>query len=343
VIDCNTNTPVDPLITDSLFVYISHHIYCETCCECSVWQVISETVMSAEECKTSVLRRLGDSGRDGPQYELRLSFLSSALNSYRCDSILKPFPHQYMQSHTTDKDFDCVRRDLESIPCLSELNEDYQMSDNCWQLLHWVMTSGSFQLILRSIDSQQMCHILNANQLSLKNFKPTLIFEVVSQPKRSFTEAKERFGTFWAFHGSAVENFHSIVHNGLVNCLNKRALYGSGTYMSSQLSVAIEFSPFGRGWNKSSLGKEISCVVVAEVVRHPEIIAQNSNGVPNAYYVVTNDDMINVSHILVYCKKRIQNNMQPNNAFTSMISKQRSSMVLISLLVVLIVIGIKYS
>ncbi|CAG2167319.1 unnamed protein product [Oppiella nova] len=68
--------------------------------------------------------------------------------------------------------------------------------------------------------------------------------------------------------------------------------------MSSQLSVAIEFSPFGRGWNKSSLGKEISCVVVAEVVRHPEIIAQNSNGVPNAYYVVTNDDMINVSHIL---------------------------------------------
>ncbi|CAG2183898.1 unnamed protein product [Oppiella nova] len=76
--------------------------------------------------------------------------------------------------------------------------------------------------------------------------------------------------------------------------------------MSSQLSVAIEFSPFGRGWNKSSLGKEISCVVVAEVTLRITVVVIkqlshcliDSNGVPNAYYVVTNDDMINVSHIL---------------------------------------------
>ncbi|CAG2109571.1 unnamed protein product [Medioppia subpectinata] len=222
--------------------------------------------MDGNDYKTCVLRLLGEkkSQTDQLGHELRISLLSAALNSYRCDSILKPFPNQYVTEE--EKMFDFVKRDLNSIPALSELNEDYQMSDNCWQLLHWAITLGSFQLILRPISSQQITNILNENQSSMKNFKPTLIFEVVSQPKRSFMEAKERFGTFWAFHGSAVENFHSILHNGLVNCLNKRALYGSGTYVSSQLSVAIEFSPFGFGWNKSLLGKEISCVAVCQVL-----------------------------------------------------------------------------
>lgn len=48
-------------------------------------------------------------------------------------------------------------------------------------------------------------------------------------------------------------------------------MFGEGTYLSSELSVAIEFSPFGSGWSKSVLGKQLSCVAVCEVVKHPDI------------------------------------------------------------------------
>ena len=46
-----------------------------------------------------------------------------------------------------------------------------------------------------------------------------------------------------AFHGSKPENFYSILQHGLVNCLNKRDLFGSGTYLSTEIDVALSFAP----------------------------------------------------------------------------------------------------
>ena len=36
-----------------------------------------------------------------------------------------------------------------------------------------------------------------------------------------FQSLAKDHGTTYAFHGSSVENFHSIVHNGLLNIFNK--------------------------------------------------------------------------------------------------------------------------
>ncbi|XP_054159652.1 SKI family transcriptional corepressor 1 homolog-B-like [Oppia nitens] len=282
-----------------------------------------------EDYKSSVLRLLSTTTSDLKSlmsYDFRLSLFASSLNSYRCDSILKPFPNHYI-SEDNEKQFDLVKRDLNSIPSLVELQSGYQMSDNCWRLLHWVMTCGQFKLVVRSVNSpdlpQELTTLMNANQLALK-FKPSLVFEVISQPKRSFVESRQRYGTFCAFHGSSTENFHSILNNGLINCLNKRDLYGSGTYITSRISVAIQFCPFVFGWNKSSLGKELSCLAVCQVIKHPDLMSQSSNGVPNDYYVIQNDDLLHVSHVLVYCKNRIKNNLH-QNVITSMISKHTST------------------
>lgn len=53
------------------------------------------------------------------------------------------------------------------------------------------------------------------------NYKPDYVFEIVCPRKERFVEAKNTYGSFFAFHGSKIENFHSILHNGLINCLNK--------------------------------------------------------------------------------------------------------------------------
>jgi len=47
----------------------------------------------------------------------------------------------------------------------------------------------------------------------------------------------------WAFHGSKPENFYSISQHGLLNGLNKRSLFGEGTYLSTEIDVGLNFAP----------------------------------------------------------------------------------------------------
>lgn len=89
---------------------------------------------------------------------------------------------------------------------------------------------------------------------------------------RTFANLRSRFGSFYAFHGSSMENFHSIIHNGLLYNLNKRSLLGVGTYVSTKINVAFLYSPFGQNYFKGShLGKKLSCIALCEVIQHPDI------------------------------------------------------------------------
>lgn len=75
-----------------------------------------------------------------------------------------------------------------------------------------------------------------------------------------------------------MENFHSILHNGLIYSLNKRSMLGIGTYFSSKIEVAILFSPFGaNNFKGSRLGKKLSCVAMCEIIDHPDIEAKSNN------------------------------------------------------------------
>ena len=58
---------------------------------------------------------------------------------------------------------------------------------------------------------------------SLTTPTPHSIVEIVynEEKERRFVEAASEYGTFLAYHGSRVENFYSIIHNGLLNHMNK--------------------------------------------------------------------------------------------------------------------------
>lgn len=257
---------------------------------------------SDDDPKSEVLRLLSNRA-EATNHELRICLFAAALKSYKCDSLLRPFPQQYFDRENNEKRFDWLTQDFDSVPALDQLSNDSQMSDKCWKLVHWIITCGSVRLTRQPMDCPPVSVFL-PQSVRKSSPMPSLVFQVVSPLRPSFVSAAERFGTFWAFHGSQVENMHSIMHNGLVNNLNKRSLFGEGTYVSPELSVAIQFSPFGFGWTKSWLGKEISGVVVCQVVKHPDLVRRHSSaGVPH-YYVITNDELIKVEYLLVYRKQR---------------------------------------
>ncbi|ORX60887.1 ADP-ribosylation [Piromyces finnis] len=195
-----------------------------------------------------------------------------------------------------------------------------------------------------SVDDLTMSHSLNLNNSSLYlssesldmenndlcDYVPSYIFKVnyvqpssddpdaklprCIQHNLEFEKLKKEYGSFYAYHGSSFENFHSILHYGLQTNLNKRSAFGKGIYTSVDLKLSFTFSKgnTGRGI-KSIIGKgnQIVAVALCEIIKHPDIMQKqiDDSGLyddlpPNEYFIIKNNAHIRVTHLLVYVDKK---------------------------------------
>ncbi|XP_053985328.1 protein mono-ADP-ribosyltransferase PARP16 isoform X1 [Hylaeus volcanicus] len=255
--------------------------------------------------------------------DLKWSLFVAACNTYRYDSCLKPFPPMYIKNEF--KDIDSLRRGIELIPPLAVLFKALQEPDvyerygTAIELLHWVLIRLRDPYI-KSINKDCYDSILRRAPSDISVVAPNLIFQVANA-KQSTSEDKwkkiaQGHTTFYAYHGSRLENFHSIIHYGLQQSMCKKSLFGKGIYLSSELSVSLPYSPVGYGWGGSILGSEMSCIALCELINHVDVktgdsdnnarnVAADSVGgkVPNKYYVVTNSELIRVRYLLVYSQE----------------------------------------
>lgn len=124
-----------------------------------------------------------------------------------------------------------------------------------------------------------------------------------TDPERrvQFNKWRAEFGTYFAFHGSAAENWHSILRNGLRNLSGtdlqrNGAAYGSGVYMAKDSSTSFSYSRVGSNWPHSKFGtSSLLCLAIAEVAKGPGVPT-----VPNPYYVVSQDQYIMSRFFLFY-------------------------------------------
>ncbi|KAL4660677.1 mono ADP-ribose polymerase PARP16 [Arapaima gigas] len=194
-------------------------------------------------------------------------------------------------------------------------------------LAHWVLSSRNFAV--KTLQREEYTRIRDLTECEGTSTPvPDFLFELEYCDQMNAVFEKTRGGRdlLYAFHGSRLENFHSIIHNGLHCHLNKActtSLFGEGTYLTSDLSLALLYSPHGNGWQESLLGPLLSCVAVCEIIDHPDVKCQvkkkdsdsidrqrarvkNSEGgeVPQKYFVVTNNQLLRVKYLLVYSQKR---------------------------------------
>lgn len=54
----------------------------------------------------------------------------------------------------------------------------------------------------------------------------------------------------------------------------QNSVFGEGTYLTSDLSMAVLYSPHSSGWKESLLGPLLSCVALCEVIDHPDVKCQ---------------------------------------------------------------------
>jgi len=258
----------------------------------------------------------------------------NAVVSYKCDSLVRPFPNQYRLDNQ-EKDFDSLRRDLQTVNGI--IGENWKKEDNNERLINLIKQvinplkfslkqhpKSKFNSIRSQIDGDES-----------KAPSPDFIYELMynEQEETRFNKIRGNQQVFLAYHGSKSENFHSIITNGLRNNLNKQSLFGEGIYLSTNLEVSLTYSSISANWSRSLHGNAISLMAVCEVIEHQDVkcsrdhIKRTSHAmtsstirsrvkgsmggeVPDRYFVVRNDDLLRLRYLLVYAPNAHQQYLQ---------------------------------
>lgn len=193
-------------------------------------------------------------------------------------------------------------RDMTKLPIAEikkRLDEGHRLA---YPLLQWIISSNRSHIV-KIPPEKQISFMRTPYQFLLLSSPPA--------KEAKFQEFKEKHGSTFAFHGSGIENWHSIIRQGLVSAsgTNKQvngAAYGKGIYLSPLVSVSSGYSRMGYGshrpMNKSNQQKSngsrsgprflssnnITCIALCEVITSSELNKHNTIWVlPNPDHVCT--------------------------------------------------------
>lgn len=100
------------------------------------------------------------------------------------------------------------------------------------------------------------------DQAQHRSEKPFLVY---LQKQNCPSESKEHLSVVYSLR-------YRIL--GHISAPFQTSLFGEGTYLTSDLSLALLYSPHGLGWQQSALGSILSCVAVCEIIDHPDVKCQ---------------------------------------------------------------------
>jgi hypothetical protein len=242
--------------------------------------------------------------QDGVVADLLVSLVAAASTSYRRASVCKPIPTLYQEDPSG---LAAVVVRMPSVATiLSASSLDTIMTPPCKQLLDWLLNTKPLSLHVANIPEFETHTKISLTKLRI-NQRPTHIFRIDHDPShndsKAFTELAELHGTFYGFHGSPTENWHSILRNGLdAGRCKETCLFGDGVYLSEDPVVACNFVKTGPAWKGSMFGHNISCVGVCEVVNDGAHVKRSHNDptLPKTYILVKGNKYLRLRYLLLY-------------------------------------------
>ncbi|EAY04819.1 UBA/TS-N domain containing protein [Trichomonas vaginalis G3] len=250
-----------------LFIGLQDH-----CCFCG--KKLSEATVKPSVCSnklcnfsftqlgvgTSLLQEIR---RDPDVADLMISCFATALGT----AWLKPKPNNF-----TD---DEMRQIINGLPTVSDMvraNDDHQLAnlvgDKAILLLNWIILSNKSQLYELS------------PELRLKQF-PTrhqfLTLMASEERENEFKALKAKYGSFFLWHGSTGDRWHSIIRNGLKNGTGTEMqqngkVFGSGIYLASELLTSLNYvKNVQNEYARSTLGNSLQAVGLCEVAKVPDL------------------------------------------------------------------------
>lgn len=261
--------------------------------------------------------------------DLEINLLICALESYKHETVLKPFPTTFLSDSNNNKDFTQLISAVNSLPPVPEWRTKIKRFNTAQlSLIYWFLVHKNYQLeYTTSITHDKLKEM---SKFTDEHFsKPTHVFEIKynEEKTRKFEQLKEELSekldttdvstlTSICFHGTRMDNIYSILHMGLLSHFSKNALFGEGTYLSQEPSISLHYSPANKTWKKSVIGQRMSCLLVAETINDPNHVktginetnnvnnekSKNSN-VPEKYFIVSNNEYVRIKYVLIYAEK----------------------------------------
>jgi len=134
-----------------------------------------------------------------------------------------------------------------------------ELSPLLYPLLRWIVATNRAHV--KGVESKLP---MNTDyQFILKSSSP--------EKEEKFQKAKIEHGSFFAWHGSPLGNWHSILRVGLKNysdTVHQRngRVYGPGIYMAADSGTSIGYAAGYSTWENSQFGKSLKCVALCEVI-----------------------------------------------------------------------------
>ncbi|XP_020559598.1 poly [ADP-ribose] polymerase 6-like isoform X2 [Oryzias latipes] len=252
--------------------------YCVICDERHVFQngpMLKPAVCSRELCVFSfymlgVMSGATDEVATGAEViDLLVAMCRAALQSSRKSIIFQPYPSvvdpnnpKTLAFSPKRKSYDRLQRALDGILLIRTMaqgsySETKKQMDKIDPLAHpllqWILASNRSHIVKLPLNKQ------------LKFMHTPHQFLLISSPpskEARFQTARKLYGSTFAFHGSHIENWHSILRKGLVNASYTKfqlhgAAYGRGIYLSPISSISFGYSDMGKGQHQMQTKTEL--------------------------------------------------------------------------------------
>ncbi|GFR93690.1 poly [ADP-ribose] polymerase [Elysia marginata] len=260
-----------------LYQYLSQRLltlnnYCPIC-DCphpfAQMSMLKPTVCHRDLCIFSfttlgLMNGVVDSIAASPEVtDLLIQLTAYAALSKRQDIILTPYPAfvdprkpNELAMHEECKDIYLLRTIINHLPQSEELfrcngketqKELEKRHPLCFPLLRWIIHSNRSYIV--ALPEHKQIKLMGTNHQFLMRSMPPL-------EEKQFIEKRKKHGSIFAFHGSPIENWHSIIREGLIVASGTRrqihgAAYGKGIYLSPNLEISINYSPSSSKKNQS--------------------------------------------------------------------------------------------
>lgn len=176
---------------------------------------------------------------------------------------------------------------IDYIKDTNSINEENYTIPVINKLLKWMVSN--IESIIYSIEDKDKINEIKSNQylISSSNLDKESYFQFL----------KRKYGSFFVFHGSNINNWYSIIFSGLkilsgTKYMSNGAVYGTGIYCANNLSVA-------QGYSNGS--KNI--VAICEVINNPEFFNFFEKSFLDGIFVVIKEQAIIPRYILEFSGK----------------------------------------
>eukprot|EP00667_Euglena_gracilis_P007235 EG_transcript_7305 len=180
-----------------------------------------------------------------------------------------------------------------------------------YKLLRWIMGTNRCHLHFVADSATRVDGVHTEHQFILRSAPP--------ERERRFKQLKDLQdrGSFYAFHGSGLGNWHAILRLGLKNFSGTEkqshgAVYGSGVYLSVDAGTALFYAGHGhvgQGWQNSQFGAAVKCIALCEVVNHGhkdkqcpgQLHRPKCRHTPNSpHYRVEDEELVLTRYLFIY-------------------------------------------